>query len=734
MDYRWRVISEAEQFDKIPGMEPAANWFMFGPGRSAYFRYVAEPFEESPPFDTLISTIPVVFDYPEASKNNPALLEIASALGLPLGSLSGYFFTNRELLSEDLIRVDSSGEVFIEPELRKQLAVSRASFKFSAPISAGVPTVPTFEGGPEPLPPVGGWPVGTVITAIVDDGLGFANEWFRDADNKSRFQYMWWQDAHQTSATGVPFGKELGKFEIDQLISKHENSGIGDASIYREFGTIDFSSARRSTVALGLTHGTHVADVAAGFDRVANRQDRPIIGVQLWQEAVERGTGAELDIYILAGVDYILNRARRMSPESGNKLPVVINLSYGFNIGPHDGTSVLEKNLARLVKEYEAEGGHVSLVISAGNNQLSRTHSEISYHSDRPVESRDLEWQIFPDDRTGTYMEMWLPYSSDVDDANATLQPNFIDDRYTFTVTTPSGLTSPVIQCGHGQGVRLLAIEGGNEFVVFEAKYNFVAGHTCKGLLRFYLTPTSIIAADTGPWKNAHTSPSGVWRIHIQRKPFDLQSLPPEGIHETISTWILSDEEVYGYPLMGRQSYFVNDCYEVHDEQGRLIVEDPIGSECVVSRKSLINAMATGDEVFVAGSYYERERELTEYSAGGPRISGKDDALAGQRVPNAVAAAEGSRVHFGVLASGSMSGSVLPMGGTSVAAPMLAREIANQIANQLLSSGVPESAETSVLASLSLIPGLSINRGGFGLLSPEQRVKVERFIVDSPPV
>src|SRR3982751_1460210 len=49
------------------------------------------------------------------------------------------------------------------------------------------------------------------------------------------------------------------------------------------------------------------------------------------------------------------------------------------------------------------------------------------------------------------------------------------------------------------------------------------------------------------------------------------------------------------------------------------------------------------------------------------------------RSPDALIVSEDSRVHWGVLAAGSRSGSVVAMGGTSVAAPRAARWIADDL-------------------------------------------------------
>jgi hypothetical protein len=73
-----------------------------------------------------------------------------------------------------------------------------------------------------------------------------------------------------------------------------------------------------------------------------------------------------------------------------------------------------------------------------------------------------------------------------------------------------------------------------------------------------------------------------------------------------------------------------------------------------------------------------------------------------------------------------MSGSIRAMGGTSVAAPMYARKLADELASAIS----PETAKNQVKNNLHSAPGITDQRGGFGLLEPEHRVKLKRFETD----
>jgi subtilisin family serine protease len=69
----------------------------------------------------------------------------------------------------------------------------------------------------------------------------------------------------------------------------------------------------------------------------------------------------------LDAVRYIL----QVAETRGNGKPVAINLSQGDNLGPHDGTSLLEQGIATLI-----DGPGRVLIKSAGNDAVKGHHAE----------------------------------------------------------------------------------------------------------------------------------------------------------------------------------------------------------------------------------------------------------------------------------------------------------------------------------------------------------------------
>ena len=135
---------------------------------------------------------------------------------------------------------------------------------------------------------------------------------------------------------------------------------------------------------------------------------------------------------------------------------------------------------------------------------------------------------------------------------------------------------------------------------------------------------------------------------------------------------------LYGFPIRGRQPYFDEKSYVRFDQEGRdNEIDDPA---CPVRRYGTINAIATGRKPIVMAGFLRKEMKAAKYSSAGPITPKQGAAAADPYRPDAMAATDDSLVHFGLLAAGSRSGSVVAMNGTSVAAPRIARSIAYELA------------------------------------------------------
>lgn len=203
-----------------------------------------------------------------------------------------------------------------------------------------------------------------VVVGIVDTGCDFTHACFRKADGTSRILAIWDQgltaQAGESSPAGFGYGVEYTQAQI--------NAALASAA--------PFNAVRHRDPGL---HGTHVTGIAAGDGSVAGNAapggtedpagtyigvapEADIIVVAARSNGTE-GLGSSANT--LDGVNYIFQRAQDFDR------PCVINMSLGDNLGPHDGTSLLERGIDNLLG-----GQGRAFVKSAGNAGSVRIHAQ----------------------------------------------------------------------------------------------------------------------------------------------------------------------------------------------------------------------------------------------------------------------------------------------------------------------------------------------------------------------
>lgn len=579
-----------------------------------------------------------------------------------------------------------------------------------------VSTRPLFR----PVPDTEAFPPDTVVIGIIDEGIAFGHERFRNADGTSRVEAIWLQDARCEYRTLVPYGREICRLGhvpvlgprhrrransaappvsgIDELLRAHSHDGVpDDAALYRAAGLTDFRRPGHKAAALRVAHGTHVMDLAAGYEPVECRRDRPIIAVQLPTATVADTSGIGLQKFMLDAVTYILRTAERMVH---SKVPVVINFSSGMRAGPHDGTSPIEAALDARISRRNRAGGPTSVVLPAGNSYLA------SGHAQHPVQRRavvgpkgsgadtcSLTWRVQPDDRSLTFLEVWLPYFR---------LPNEAPDLL-LTITPPgsAAAVSCELPCKPryaidwnptGAGIVCKAYyENKSVPGVSNRRSKTVESRPSKrnfpqhGRYLIALAPTSFHEAARP------VAPAGEWKITLINK-----SPQPVPIH----AWIHWDDRPLGYPRYGRQSYFVDPFYERFDyPSGAVNERDNACSN--VRRLGTLNAIATSAKVITVAGYQRKNRRLAPYSSAGPALPGPDGSPP-REGPDAAAVSDESRVVPGVLAAGAGSGSYVALNGTSVAAPQVTRYVADRYQAELNTPANPGQAPMDPKAEVRL--------------------------------
>lgn len=686
----------ASYYASIKGMDPRADW-VFGPGLQDYL-----PYGE----DTLILFIMNLRDdagvefflneFVRDGKPSPIFIPPFYARSLTAGE---YFtaISTKEFFDK-LAEEDGPYDV---------LRTAEKEIRLGAPLQTSTlrnwkPGDPISELDDPPVgPPDDSWPAETVVVGIIDDGIAFAHERFRNAAG-TRVQCFWRMDPPDTSAT-VVLGREICKEGVDGIDALLTSSSVGGSvdedRFYLAAGLIDFAVPGHKAAAWRIAHGTHVLDLAAGEDPANNVANRPIVCVQLRTSTTQDTSGTDLYPDVLLAVDYILQRADAMAGAPGG-LPVVISFSYGLIAGPHDGTSELEQALNDRIL---ARPGKLRVILPAGNSHLSRCHAEVRFTpTSQPVE---LNWRVQPADRTPSFLEIWLPHAGPVPPAT---------DRVKLSVAAPGGAGTTSL-LGETDVLPVVVVNDGE--VICAAQAIFRPWPTERRLFLVQLQPTARLRPTSTPEEAKRIAPPGVWTVKLHNV-----ALTPE---QPVQAWIQRDDTPYGYRVRGRQSYFDEGCYVRFDAKGEEIEEDPASPPCHVKRAGLISAIATGAETIVAGGYLRKELRMARYSAGGPITPTRDLPLDPYpKKPDAALVSDDSKVHAGVLAAGSRSGSLVSINGTSIAAPQLARWVADELAAGRSGdrAAVCYKAQADEAALPASKPPLPPERGGCGRMLRDQPV------------
>ena len=279
-------------------------------------------------------------------------------------------------------------------------------------------------------PATAGLPI-AVLTAVLDEGIAFAHERFR-VGNQTRIVCFWNQDGRAGPPPLGLFGTELLAPAIDLAVAA---AGQDEDPVYRTLGELSFANPAYKAIAHRRSHGTHVLDLAAGADPnpATAPRTRPIIAVEMPQQAIADTSGTTLTPYKLLGFMYILLRAQQLSDipgrqRAGRRQPELRNYE-----GPHDGSGVLESMIDQLTTLCAGSTTPVRFVIAAGNHRQARVHAQFRIARRRP---RTLHWRLQPDDRAPNLLQIWLPKSAS--------NTNLNQFQVQVTVTSPTGASITV--------------------------------------------------------------------------------------------------------------------------------------------------------------------------------------------------------------------------------------------------------------------------------------------------
>lgn len=284
------------------------------------------------------------------------------------------------------------------------------------------------------------------------------------------------------------------------------------------------------------------------------------------------------------------------------------------------------------------------VVFAAGNHRQGRAHALFGLQTGQ---TENLLWRIQPDDRTPSFLQLWL-------------QPN-VGAKVQVTIQSPIG---DFVTVTEGTSQSFLGPLG----FLFGASY--VAAPSARPHVEVRLEPS---APATPLDLTQPTIPAGLWRITIRNVGT---------AHTEVDAYIERDDTLPGRRANGRQSYFDDPNYQTHDNFGRRLEFNPNPNRSVVTRQGTLSGTATGRFSYVIGGYRRNvlttEQLSASYSSEGPVAANSARTM---KSPNWLAPSDDSIACHGVLAAGTRSGSSVAMSGSSVASPQAARWYADQFAN-----------------------------------------------------
>ena len=325
-----------------------------------------------------------------------------------------------------------------------------------------------------PPPPEPGFDGTDVIVGIIDFGLDYTLDDFRNPDGTTRVAFLWDQFltpvAGEQAPAGFGFGVEYDAAAIDAALQSPN-----------PFALVRHQPDPGS-------HGTHVAGIAAGNGRsgdntfpagqyVGVAPGATIIFVQ--PAAIDQNTTFTDSVRVAQAVAYVFERAQQLGR------PCVINMSLGQNGGSHDGESVVERAIDRLL---EVPGR--AMAVAAGNEHIWRGHAAGQLAQGA---SRTLRWKFGG--------QLPLPGGGTLPPGFGDFTPNEMEiwysprDSFEVRLIDPSNDSTPVV--APGQTV-LHSLPSGDQLFIDSERFTVL-----NGGCRIYIeaSPGASGRLQTGEWQ-----------------------------------------------------------------------------------------------------------------------------------------------------------------------------------------------------------------------------------------
>jgi Subtilase family len=297
-----------------------------------------------------------------------------------------------------------------------------------------------------------------VVIGFVDYGFDLLHPCLLDATGtKTRFKFLW----DQNRAPELARQSQLSPSDVCDYAAADLNPLIAAAQQCGDRTSLDtiYDPHANYYGRCGVTagaHGTQMASIAAGTAFNGFQSPAPfvdLIGVQLavadtdWRE--ETVTGEPTWLRWEPGADnwdgwraydacpqtahaihYIYDRARRLGAEL-----VIINLSIGTWAGAHDGQSLVEQAITKVIENGRSSGTTAcQVVVGAGNAGADQGHFSASLTAGGTT---SFEWRMNRHDCTQNKLEIWYdgpPLCVTLQGATANTPPLELSARATQNV------------------------------------------------------------------------------------------------------------------------------------------------------------------------------------------------------------------------------------------------------------------------------------------------------------
>lgn len=266
-----------------------------------------------------------------------------------------------------------------------------------------------------------------VLVAVLDSGIDYYLPDFRNADKSSRIAFLWDQTLNADMLNGQgssrpPLAEGQGApgagAEEDRPYAPPEGFSIGvefsREQIDRALETGNRDSAFTLVPSLDRSgHGTSVAAIAAGSNPdpqlrgVAAGSDLLVVKLASLQTGFPRTTE------LMRGIAWAIGKAQQMGR------PLSMNISFGNNYGPHDGSSLLTRFL-----DNAAESWRTTICVGSGNEGASEGHAAGRLR-EGTVQTEEL---VVADYERTLSIQLWKNYA----------------DIFSVTLRSPSGREIPV--------------------------------------------------------------------------------------------------------------------------------------------------------------------------------------------------------------------------------------------------------------------------------------------------